>query len=363
MKIIILYASCGAGHRRAAEAAYGYIKEKYPAFDLQLIDALQKTSPLFSNIYSYGYLFLVNYGRWLWYFLFKLTSFKYIKTLLNIPFILISRISSGKLRRLLTDENPEVIISTHFLPSDIAGRLKMSGRISSKVINVVTDFGVHPLWICKGTDIYVAASAPSREQLIMRGVAADKIRDYGIPIDTKFSREYDRGQLNRKLGLEQGRFTVLIATGSFGIGRIEEITGLLYKDTQVLVVAARNKRLYSRLKEKGYTGVKVYGFAENMHELMAASDIIITKPGGMTIAESLSMGLVPIFITAVPGQETENARILSENSIGLTISRPSLVRDAVIGFKDDPARMEKMRSRINEMRRPFAAKELCGVIC
>ncbi|MFH1888795.1 MAG: glycosyltransferase [Candidatus Omnitrophota bacterium] len=363
MKIIILYASCGAGHRRAAEALYSYFKENYPGLDLNVIDALQKTNLVFRIFYSRGYDFLVTHGLWLWHFFFRISSIKSLRILTNTPFALISRMNAGGLSGFLAREKPDFIISTHFFPSDIAAYLKKKGRINSKVVTVITDFGIHPLWISEGTGMYVVASNSSKEQLLIEGVRADIIKVLGIPIDMKFSREYERENLCKAAGLDPDKFTVLISTGSFGMGQIEEIVELLHKEVQLLVVSARNKILYEKLKEKDYSNVRVYGFIENIQELMAISDIIITKPGGSTISESLAMGLVPVFIAAIPGQETENAKVLSEMSVGLSIAGPLLIKDAVLGFRDNPGKLKEMKTRINEMKRPFATKELCGVIC
>ncbi|MFH1269920.1 MAG: glycosyltransferase [Candidatus Omnitrophota bacterium] len=363
MKIIVIYASCGAGHRRAAEAVYNYFKDNCPGLDVKIIDALQKTSPIFRKAYSYGYLFLVNYALWLWHFFFRLTSIKSLRVLTNTPFVLISRMNAGGLSGFLSRENPDFIISTHFFPSDIAAYLRKTGRINSKVVSVITDFGIHPLWISQGTGMYVVASDSSREQLLLEGVREDIIKVLGIPIDMKFSRKYERESLCKAAGLNPDKFTVLISTGSFGIGQIEKIVESLYKEVQILVVSANNKILYSRLKKKNYPNVRLYGFIDNIQELMAVSDIIITKPGGSTISESLAMGLVPVFITAIPGQETENVKVLSERSIGLSITVPVLIRDAVLGFRDNPGKLQEMKARINEIKRPFAVKELCGVIC
>jgi len=363
MKIIITYASAGTGHRRAAEAIYNYFKESCPAHDLKIIDALEKTNFLFKNIYSKGYLFLVNHALWLWGFSFWLTSVKALRPITNILISVINRLNAKKLSEFLIKERPDFIISTHFFPPEIAARLKRMKKINSKLVTVITDFGVHPLWISGGTDMYIVASDFSKEQLILEGAQENSIKDFGIPIDTKFSKQYEKNTLCKKLDIEPDKFTILISTGSFGIGQVEELVDSLYKEVQILVVCAHNKMLYARLRKRNYPNVRVFGFIDNMQELMAVSDMIITKPGGLTIAESLAMGLLPIFITAIPGQETENAKILAKKSIGINIKDVGSIKDIALDFRGHPDKLKNMKEKISELKRPFAVKELCNVIC
>jgi len=363
MKIIITYVSAGSGHRRAAEAIYNYFKENCPGHEVKLVDALKKDNPIFRGIYCGGYSFLVNHALWLWYFCFWSTSFRALRPLTRTFNFFSNRINAKNFFNYLIRENPEFIISTHFLPSETAIYLKAAKKINSKLVTVITDFGIHPFWVLNGTDMYIVASEFSKKELISKGARREIIKDLGIPIDTKFSNQYDKNALCAKLGITPDKFTLLISTGSAGIGQIEEIVGLLYKEVQIIVVCANNKILYTTLKNKSYPGVAVFGFIENMQELMAVSDMIITKPGGMTISESLAMGLFPIFITAIPGQETENAKVLTQNSIGLNLKDALLVKEAVLDFRDHPDKLKNAKIKIDELKRPFAVKELCNVIC
>ncbi len=363
MKIVITYASCGTGHRRAAEAIYNYFQENCPHQDLKIIDALQKTNFIFRKLYSYGYLFLVNHALWLWHFAFWLTSIKCLRPTTNFLISVINRLNAKNFSDFLIQEKLDFIISTHFFPSEIATHLKKFNKLNSKLVTVITDFGIHPLWISAGTDMYIVASNLSKEQLILEGVQENSIKDLGTPIDSKFLKKYEKNILCKKFNIEPNKFTILITTGSFGIGQIEEIVDSLYKEVQILVVSAHNKILYARLRKRNYPSVRAFGFIDNMQELMAVSDMIITKPGGLTISESLAMGLLPIFITAIPGQETENAKILAKKSIGIIIKDIASIKDIVLDFRDHPDKLKNMKEKINELKRPFAVKELCNVIC
>ena len=365
MKVVIVHASAGAGHRRSAEALYNYFRAHCPSCDIKLLDVLDKTSPLFKKFYCWGYLFLVNHATSLWQLSFWLTSLKCLKPVNDLFNFFIGHISARKFSDFLIKEAPDFIVSTHFMPSEIAAYLKNRALIKSKLITVVTDLAVHPFWICPGTDTYVVASDFAKVQLINAGVRDEQIKEFGIPVDAKFFLKHDRSALADKFGIAKDKFTCLLVTGSFGLGPIEEIVDCfyLYKDIQLLVVCAANKNLYQRLSVKAYPGVKIFGFVDNMQELMAAADIIITKPGGLTISEVLAIGLVPIFISPIPGQEMSNAEVLARQGIGESVSCPLSLSKIVLDYKEHPDKLNRIRKNIAAFRKPHPARELCNVIC
>jgi len=363
MKIVIAHASAGTGHLKAAEALYRYLKDNYPAIEVKLIDILEDSSPVFKFAYRRGYSLLVKYAPWLWSLAFRATSFKFLPQVSKKINLIIDRLNTIGFSKFLTQENPDVIISTHFTPPQIASYLKKTGRIKSRLVTVITDFGVHPFWISEGTDIYIAASEFTKRQLMAQGISESAIRVLGIPIDPKFKRQYQKEELCRKLSLDKDRFTVLIATGSFGIGPIEEIVDLLYQEAQLLVVCANNQELYRSLRAKNYPGVGVFGFIDNIQELMAVSEVIVGKPGGLTISEGLAMSLFPIFITAIPGQESENIKALAQEGVGIYTSDTGRIKDIILDFKTHPEKLISIKENIKKMRRPDAAGEICNVVC
>ncbi len=362
MKVLITYASAGAGHRRAAESIYNYLKENSSDLNLVLLDALNKTNALFKLDYTKGYSFLIQYATALWHWAFWATQFRFLRRISRTLSRLINYINSQRLIRYLIRENPDVIISTHFLPSELAAGLKKRHKISSKLITVITDYGVHPFWISSGTDLYVVASDFTRTRLAMEGVSVEKIRVFGLPFDPKFLRHFDRADLCRKFGIDQDKFTVLIMTGSFGFGPLEEIVEALHEDCQLLVVCAGNKKLYARLLKRNLENVKVFGFVSNAEELMASAQVIITKPGGASITEVLIMELPVVFISAIPGQETANVQALSEYGIGVSPASIEGIKNIVLELKNNPQKIEELKQRIREIKKPFACQELADVI-
>lgn len=382
MKIIIAYASAGAGHYKAAEAIYKLFRKNNPALEVSLVDVLDYCSLFFRENYAVGYTILVRHLQWLWAFVFYLTSLKSLRPLVNwIKFIVNSFNTQGFVDFLIR-ENPDYIISTHFLPPYVASRLKGQKKISSHLITVVTDFGVHPFWLEENTDIYVAASGFTQQDLLRRGIDKKQIRVLGIPTDEKFKAGLNRDSLANKFNLQSvgftplekvtdsnparkqsslTGFTVLVITGSFGIGPIEEIADLLDREVQVLAVCAGNKGLYEKLNKKNYSTVKVFGFVNNIEELMAVSDLIITKPGGLTISELLVMNLVPVFVSPIPGQETTNVKALAACGIGLVAEDISRIKDIVLDYKNNPEKLDREREKIKALAKIDSVEEICNL--
>jgi len=362
-KVFVLYAGVGSGHQKSAEAVYNYLKEFKSDLEVKIIDVLEKAGLLFKFGYARAYKLLVEYVPFLWGFIFWLTYIPILRLLSQKLALIINQLNTLKVRRLLIRENPDFIISTHFLSSEIASLLKKEKMINSQLFSIITDLGVHPFWISSCTDIYIVATEETKKMLISFGVNEEKIRIWGIPIDKKFLMDFDKEALSKKFNLDKQKFTVLIVTGSFGIGPIEKIVDLLYKDIQILVVCGKNKRLYQRLKNRQYPEVLIFGFIENIQELMAVSNLVITKPGGLSIAEILSINLFPIFISPIPGQEKENIRILAKYNIGIYLKDVKIIKEVVLKFRDYPQELEKMKENISKIKKSFVLEEIKNALC
>jgi len=362
MKVLITYASAGAGHKRVAEAIYDYLNIHRPDLKLELLDIIPGSTGFFRFSYGKGYTFLVHYASWLWAFFFWMTEVKFIRWFSRKSSTITNYFSCRKFRTYLENESFDYIISTHFLNSELAANLKLKNIIKGKLITVITDFGVHPFWVSKGTDLYVVATGFTKQKLLEMGVAGDSIKEFGIPVASTFAIHQDREKLAKKLGIDTKKFTVLLMTGSFGLGPLEEIAESLCNQAQVLVVCARNKKLYLRLEKRNLENVKVFGFIDNIQELMAVSDMMITKPGGSSIVELLNMELLPIFIAAIPGQESENLKVLASYVVGSVANNILEIKKVVLDLKNNPRKIEELKQKIREIKKPFACQELARVI-
>ncbi len=360
MKILVVHASAGAGHRKAAEAVYNGLRST-TAHNVTLADVLDYTSPSYRDSYRASYVFLVTKMSWAWGLFFTVTDLPWLRPLIRVIRRALNSINAKPFEQLLIKEKYDAIISTHFFSGEVAAALKRKGRISSKIICVVTDFDAHSIWLAKGIDCYTGACDFTRDKLIQLGVEKDKIFVTGIPTDKKFAAAVNKGELQKKLGLKGGIFTILIATGSFGMGPIKEIVTEL-KGYQVMVVCGNNKALYAQLSPIQSDLVKIHGLVNNMDELMSVSDLMITKPGGLSIAEALVKGLPLIFFSPIPGQETNNIKVL--NSYGIGISDENILKIAaeVKRLSTSNENLNIAKKNIQLLARPSAAPDIIKLI-
>lgn len=360
MKILVIYVSAGAGHLKAAEAIFHGIK-KYTGHDAVLVDALDYASPLFRKIYCSGYFFLISRLSWCWSFAFCLLDVRMLQPVIKKLRRIYNSFNARPLHYFLQREKFDCILSTHFMPNEIASALKESGRINSKIVTSVTDFDVHKIWLGECVDIYAVASDWTKEKLKRIGIDEEKIRVTGIPVDEKFLIQPDIGELKERLGVRKDIFTVLMATGSFGIGPIEKVINVL-KEIQVIVVCGHNEGLFQKLNRQKKDLVKIFGLVDNMHELMAVSDVMVTKPGGLSISEALVSQLPMIFFHPIPGQETNNIKVLKSYGIGISDCSIEKIAVELNKFKSSKDAFLTAVKKTKELARPEAVKDILSLI-
>ncbi len=360
MKILVIHATAGAGHKKAAEAIFHGLQAQ-DGFEVQCVDALDFTNPFFKKSYPWFYSFIVTSLPWAWGFLFALLDIPWAQPLVHGVRRLYNGCNAQALQKFLIRERFDSIITTQFLSAEVCAYLKRTGQIKSKIVCVVTDFDVHRIWVNKGIDIYTAACGYTKDKLIALGVLPGVICTTGIPTDAKFSRKADIKALKEKLGIQEGVLTILIATGSFGMGPIEELMGLL-QGYQLLIVCGHNKALYERLRIKAARGTHVLGLVDNMDELMSVADVMVTKPGGLSIAEALVKKLPMIFFSAIPGQETNNIKVLSAYEVSQGQSSLPQIRETIEQWDAHPKDLDALRLRMNELSKPNAVADIIALL-
>jgi len=363
MKIIVAYASAGRGHQKAAEVIAGAVRTRCPRHTVVLADSLDFSLPLFKKAYLASYDFLVLHLTWLWGALFYLTSAPAFAAAALAAHSCCNHLAARRFARWLTEQNPDVIISTHFLVSDVASRLKGKNRLHARLYTVITDFGVHPFWLAGHTDCYCVASGHTRDILVSYGVNPGAIRITGIPVDPVFKQVFERRALRARYGIAPSAFVVLVVTGSFGIGPLEEIARALHGECEVLVVCARNRKLFKRLNARKLDRVQVFGFVNTMPEMMSLADLIITKPGGLSVAELLVQSLPPLFIAAIPGQESGNSETLLRYGIGAPVNDIPRLQRIIRNYLAHPEALALQRQRMKELAKPNAVEEIIDAIC
>lgn len=361
-KILILHASAGHGHQKAAQAIEEACREFYPEADVQVRDTLEFTSPFFGNFYKEFYLFQIKYIPWLWGLFYYALDIPLIYFSIKIIRRLMNAVSFGRLAKYMIAENPSVIVATHFMPVEVASFLKKRGTLNAKLVTVVTDYLPHFVWMADGVDAYIVASHEAQEELARRGVPREKIRVLGIPIGKKFWKSAP-AKTPADLGLKAGVFTVLVTSGGGGIGgigRIAEQLAVLKKSIQILVVCGTNLELQKRLEAEASHNpwIRVYGFVNNMNELMTVSDLVVGKGGGLTITESFSKGKPVILFRPVPGQEVRNADLVKKYNAGFVTGSADEAVKKVIEIFENQALYQSLCAGAKTFSRPSAAEAI-----
>ncbi|UCH12235.1 MAG: galactosyldiacylglycerol synthase, partial [Candidatus Omnitrophota bacterium] len=228
----------------------------------------------------------------------------------------------------------------------------------------ITDFKLHLFWLSKYVDNYIVEADNTKQELVSRRIDENKIKVCGIPIDKKFSVEKDKEEIIRRLRVGKYNFIILVMGGGLGVGPIREIVIQLQHleaDCQILVVCGHNKTLFkklSALKTKFIKPTFIYGFCNNMDEIMFLADIMVSKVGGMSSSESLASQLPIIAIAPIPGQEMRNAKFLLDNGVGFKIKKPKEVISVVSNLLSDESRFLKIKEKIAKLAKPKAAEDI-----
>lgn len=369
MKIVIMYATAGHGHKKAAEYLNDeLLRRKKTGADLDVIccDLFEKTPALFSKTYPGTYEFVVKNLSPLWAVGYWLTNVKWIAACVR-PFRRIyNKMNSLALERFFITENADVLLFAHFFPPEVATHLKRQGKISSKIVTVITDCFPHFTWINKGTDAYIVMTDDSKKAVASWGVQEDTIHVFGIPVGAQFGYKGNKQEMLKKFSFDNGRFTILLTSGSFGMGPLEALIDALvdFQDRiQVLIVCGNNKELFNRISGKHIPyPVRVFGFVNNMDELMEASDIVISKSGGITMCESLAKKVPLVISKPIPGQEAGNARYLMEHNCAFRITEPDDIKDVVGALLERSDILAKKRENIEKVRKPDATEAIIDYV-
>lgn len=368
-RILLLSASAGAGHVRAAQAIEKAFAEIADASgerrEVQHLDILNYTNKVFRHLYSKAYIDLVNKMP-------EVPGWFYDK--LDKPWknerrrLALDKLNTRPLVKLLREYHPDLIVCTHFLPAEIVSWLKAKERLSSRQVIIVTDFDVHAMWLVHHYEQYFVAIDEARAYLEALGIPPEKITVSGIPIDPVFARVKDKQEMRAKHGLAADRTTILLSAGGFGVGSVDALIAALMPlqhRAQVVAICGRNEELKkrllrqaSRVKEDATVVVKPFGYTNDMDELMTASDIVLGKPGGLTTSEALAKGLAFAIVNPIPGQEERNSDHLLEAGVGIRCNNLPTLAYKLDRLFADPARFANMQASSRRMAHPNAAKEI-----
>lgn len=364
-KVLILSASAGAGHLRAAQAVEKAFLQMEAAREVRHIDILDYTNKLFQNFYSKTYIDMVNKAPEVLGWLYDHLDTPWKNERRRLAF---NKLNTRPFVKMIEHYQPDFVVCTHFLPAEMVSWLRAKGRLATKQAIVVTDFDVHAMWLCHHFEQYFVALDETRAHLEKLGIPPEKVSVTGIPIDPIFAEVKDKRAMRTKFGLDEDRTTILISAGGFGVGPIEHLVQSLLEmrhTAQVVAICGRSKELKARLDqlaEKVPPGHRVtlhaVGYTTEMDEYMSAADILVGKPGGLTTSEALAKRLVPVIVNPIPGQEERNADHLLEEGAAIRCNNLPVLAYKIDHLLDDPARFAAMQANVKRIAHPHAAREI-----
>jgi processive 1,2-diacylglycerol beta-glucosyltransferase len=368
-RVLILSASAGAGHIRAAQALEHAFEQSGAAREIRHVDVLNYTNKVFRHLYSKAYIDMVNRMPELLGWLYDHFDKPWKNERRRLA---LDRLNTGPLIKLLKEYKPDIAVCTHFLPAEILSWLKAKERIASKQAIVVTDFDVHAMWLCRHYERYFVALEETRVHMEKLGIDARKVTVTGIPIDPVFALRKDKRTMRLQHGLAPDKTTILVSAGGLGVGRIEDLWSCLLElrhEAQVVILCGRNEELKNKLDRRAakqdansrVTLINV-GYTTLMDEFMSASDVLIGKPGGLTTSEALAKGLVLVIVNPIPGQEERNSDHLLEEGVAIRCNNLPVLADKVDRLLDDTERFARMQANACRLARPHAARDIVNTL-
>jgi processive 1,2-diacylglycerol beta-glucosyltransferase len=350
---------------RAAQAVELALKESSPASEVRNVDVLTLTNAAFRKVYGEAYLDLVNKAPHVLGYFYEMMDRPRGKDSKRDKFRLaVEKINLRKLCETLECEKWDVVVNTHFLPAELIASMREKKELSVPQMTVTTDFETHRLWVNEPCDLYTTATEEGKLYLEHWGIDGKKIHVTGIPIHPVFAAGKTRAAAVKKMGLVGDRPIVLQSAGGFGVGPIEELfNGVLGVETplEVVVVAGKNaaaKEKLEKVKVPARHRVKILGFTDQMDELMAAADIVVSKPGGLTTSEVLARGAAMAIVNPIPGQESRNSDYLLENGAAIKINNIATMSHKLSELLADAGKLKRLKENAKKLGHPRAAYEV-----
>ncbi|MEX1118544.1 MAG: glycosyltransferase [Terrimicrobiaceae bacterium] len=364
-RILILSASVGSGHVKAADALARAFRAREDVEEVLSDDSLDHTNVLHKQLYSTLYKrlsgLLPKFLGW-WY---ETSDDPWVsdkgRLIFDIPQAL-------PLMNLLKDFRPDAVICTHFMPAGVVSYLIGSGKLNTQLGVVITDFHFHAFWITRAFHWYFVAQEEDKIHMEGLGLPAERIHVTGIPVEPEFALPVDKEAVLKAHGLQPGRPTLLVAAGTLGLSPALAVVKrllLLNRDFQAIVLCGKNEELRKDVgvlvagREDQF---RVVGFTDDMPQLMAAATLLLSKPGGLTTAEALARGLPMVILDPIGGQEERNADVLLEVGAAVKCTEVTVLNHKLERLLDDPQRLALMSENARKLGRPTAAADIAQIV-
>ncbi|RKD22355.1 processive 1,2-diacylglycerol beta-glucosyltransferase [Caminicella sporogenes DSM 14501] len=359
-KILIFTASTGGGHNQAAASLEELLKSN--GYSVVKLDALKETNKLLDSFISDGYRILVKKFPKTYRELYKLSDRRKVNFKITR---IITKFLRNKIYQIIQKHNPEVIIATHPFLVNVIGELKEEGKICIPFISVVTDYKIHQTYVHSSVDAYITGSYYTKLSMMERGIPKEKIYHYGIPIRKEFFVSSIDKKKNKK-----DDFTILLMCGSIGLKAMEKVLKRLVKSKnriKIIAVCGNDVDLRIRIEQKYMDKYEdkeiiVYGFTNKIPELMDISDIIISKPGGLTVSESIAKNIPMVIPYVIPGQEEENADFLVHTGAGIRVKKIKEITDVIDNLIENPSLLREMKKNIKKLSKTYSMESIVEIV-
>lgn len=363
MNILLMSVKAGFGHHSTAAAIIKYFEKR--GHNCYMLDIFEYISESLGNMIQDGYLLSTKYLSKTYGKVYdKLSRKDEPYNRLSVT-SLVSNSITKKLIGCVTAFNPDIIIGTHSYAGVVMSILRDKGFAECPLIGIVTDFTVHPFWESTELDYYVIPDSLLTYRMNKKGIPSEKLLPFGIPVKEEFSSKIPKAEARGRLDIED-RLTLLVMMGSMGYGNISDaLTEIdaFDADFQLLVICGSNGKLLDFVTGRSWNHpVRGFGFTENVALMMDASDIIVSKPGGLTTSEAFAKGLPMIAMNPIPGQEDQNLAFLVNNGAAVAVNSEYTVSDALYQLLSEKWRAELMRESVRRIGKPDSTKRLYDFI-
>lgn len=354
-KILIISTSTGEGHNQAANSISGNFEKS--GYEIVRHDFLKNNSKILTKLFISGYEISASFFPKTYGLAYKLTDTGFTNKLLSLVFFFTKR----KISNLINSVNPDIILITHPFAVNIMGSLKKKG-LNKPVIVIVTDFKAHSTYIDKNIDAYITASENTKENLAGRGIDPRRIFSFGIPVKDEFLES----KSDIKTTKNDDYFNILLMSGSMGLKNISYVLKELLNNShklRITVVCGKNEKLKNDLLSEYSHSMKdkklhILGFSKDIDSLMEYSDLIISKPGGLTVTEAITKNLPLLIPFAIPGQETQNVEFLTSNGYAIYVDNLLELNFKIDNLISNPKELEKMRFKLSKISSCYSKEKI-----
>lgn len=370
-KVLIFYGAYGGGHLSAAKSIKNYLEKHYPDCEVKMLDCVEYINKYLNKLSTTAYKEMAKKAPWMWKIVYNNSDHGALAKISTTS----NKLMSRKLNNILQEFEPDLVISTHPFSNQMCTNLKKKKLINCKIATILTDMAPHSQWTVDSEyiDYFFVSNNEIKEALIDEGIANFKIFVTGIPLSERFHENFNDAEIYNEFNLDPNKTTILFfAGGEFGLGRkrtflIFRALIRLFKKFQIVAISGKNKKMNEKFNHlvEAYgvaDRVKVLDYTNKVPELMHISNIVITKPGGLTTTESLASNLPIVIINPIPGQEEENADFLVRNGVAIWIKKEDNIARVLKNLYRHPEKIDEMKKNIPNLAKPDSTKNICEIL-